>query len=116
MFMKTNRSSTLRRWRVVERPRRRDARRRRRRLEVGGLLPDSRRIAHFLLPAVVSRGISELVLSWPDLRNGSLDDLDVVSTPREYFGNEGISEISPCLKLMQTAVVRRPFKVRALAC
>ena len=40
---------------VVERPRRRYARRRRRRLEVWGLLPDSRRIVHFLLPAVVPR-------------------------------------------------------------
>ena len=52
----------------------------------------------------------------PDLRNLSLEDLDGFSTSREYGGNEGISEISPCLKLMQTAVVRRPFKVRALAC
>ena len=48
---------------VVERPRRRYARRRRRRLQVWGLLPDSRRIAHFLLPAVVSRAEHGLTAS-----------------------------------------------------
>ena len=39
------------------------ARRRGRRLEVWGLLPDSRRIAHFLLPAVVSRAEHGLAAS-----------------------------------------------------
>ena len=47
---------------VVERPRRRYARRRRRRLQVWGLLPDSRRIAHFF-PAVVSRAEHGLTAS-----------------------------------------------------
>ncbi len=46
---------------LVDRPRRRYARRRRRRLEVGGLLPDSRRIAH--LPAVVPRAEHGLAAS-----------------------------------------------------
>ena len=41
--------------RVVDGSCRRDSRWRRRRLEVWGLLPDSRRIAHFLLPAVAPR-------------------------------------------------------------
>ena len=64
---------------VVERPRRRDARRRRRRLEVRGLLPDSRRIAHFLLPAVVARAEQHGLWAGPDLRKGSLAD-QLIST------------------------------------
>ena len=42
---------------------------------------------------------------WPDLSNGSLDDLDGFSTSGEYCDNEGISEIKACLKLMHRAVV-----------
>ena len=97
---------------VVERPRRSYARRRGRRLEIRGLLPDSRRIAHFLLPAVVSRA-GDGLWAGPDLRKA----LSTISTVFLRPVSMVVKKVSQRLHLAYinawTVLIRRSFSLGA---